>query len=175
MLHEFCGFQTHSDRCRFRTKIVPVGAGTVWKGAWSVWVWVQTFAAWGRSGQKLQPVQDSSAPIILSYNGKKCRLGCVISVYYFCSKNNRNYLKEFHLTNIFDDRQKAGLWSRSPSNFGWLEPEPKPKNFRWWNRSLKLGFPFNSHSLWGKRVFQIIQRFLVFIGPNRSGAGAKAS
>jgi len=29
------------------------------------------------------------------------------------------------------------------------------------------------HSLWGKRVVQIKRWFLVFNGPNRSGAGAK--
>jgi len=40
-------------------------------------------------------------------------------------------------------------------------------------RSLKFGFPFNRHSLLGKRVLRIIQWFLVFNGPNRPGAGAK--
>ena len=56
---------------------------------------------------------------------------------------------------------EAGLWSRSPSDFGWLKPEPK--QFRWWSRSVKFGFPFNRNGLWSKRVLQIIQWFLVFI------------
>jgi len=30
----------------------------------------------------------------------------------------------------------AGMWSRSPSTFAWLEPEPKI--FRWWSRSRRL-------------------------------------
>ena len=64
----------------------------------------------------------------------------------------------------------AGLWNQSPSNFGLLEPEPKI--FRWWSRSLNLDFR-STNSLLGKRVVQIIQWFLVFHGPNRSGAGAK--
>jgi len=32
---------------------------------------------------------------------------------------------------------QQGLWNGIPSDFGWLEPEPK--TFRWWSRSLKLG------------------------------------
>ena len=51
---------------------------------------------------------------------------------------------KFHCTS------KPGLWSRSPSNFGWLEPEPK--TFRWWSRSLKFGFRFHGDSLWVKQV-----------------------
>jgi len=35
--------------------------------------------------------------------------------------------------------------------------KPEPKNFSWWSRSVKFGFPFNRHSLCGKRVVQIIQ------------------
>jgi len=34
-----------------------------------------------------------------------------------------------------------------------------------WSRSLKFGFRFHRRSLWGKRVLQIIQWFLVFGGP----------
>ena len=52
---------------------------------------------------------------------------------------------------------RSGLWSRSPSNLGWVEPYPK--NFRLWSRSLKFGFRFHSPSLWGRRVVQIIQWF----------------
>jgi len=54
-------------------------------------------------------------------------------------------------------------WSRSPSNFGWLEPEPKTCS--WWSRN--FGFWFHRHRLWGKRI---VQWFLVFNGPNRGGA-----
>ena len=55
-------------------------------------------------------------------------------------------------------RLPPGLWSRSPSNFGWLEP----KTFRWWSRSLKFGFRFHKYSLMGKRVVQIMQCFFYF-------------
>ena len=62
---------------------------------------------------------------------------------------------------------EPGLWS--PSNFGMAGA----KNFRWWRQSLKFGFRFHRHSLWGKGVVQMIQWFSVFNGPNNSGAGAK--
>jgi len=55
---------------------------------------------------------------------------------------------------------KPGLWSRSPSDVEWLEPEPE------------IWAPVQQ-SLWSKPSVQIIQWFLVFNGPNRSGAGAK--
>jgi len=43
-----------------------------------------------------------------------------------------------------------------------------------WSRSLEFGFRFHRHSLWGKRVIQIITMFFFwFFGPNCSGAGAK--
>jgi len=29
-------------------------------------------------------------------------------------------------------RLQPRLWSHSPRNFGWLELEPKTKNFTWW-------------------------------------------
>ena len=51
--------------------------------------------------------------------------------------------------------------------------EPAPKNFEWWSRSLKFGFPFNTHSLWSKPVVQIMQWVLVLNGTNRFGAGAR--
>jgi len=57
-------------------------------------------------------------------------------------------------------RFQAGLWSRS-------------QKIEWWSRSLKYEFLFNRHSLWSKQLVQITQCLLVFIGPNRSGAGAK--
>jgi len=38
---------------------------------------------------------------------------------------------------------------------------------------MKVGFRFHRHSLWGKRVVQIIQYFLGINGPNCFGAGAK--
>jgi len=68
---------------------------------------------------------------------------------------------------------QSGVWSRSPSNFGWLNPEPK--YFRRGSRSqrLKCGFPFSREILLGKRVVHIKQWFLVLHGPNRSGVGAK--
>jgi len=47
-----------------------------------------------------------------------------------------------------------------PKQFAWLEPEPK--NFRWWSRRLKFGYPFNRHSLLGKGVLQIIQCLFCF-------------
>jgi len=65
----------------------------------------------------------------------------------------------------------TGLWSRTPSNFGSLDPEPK--FFEWCSRSLKFEFPFNRHTLWSKPIVQIIQCFLVFNRPNHSGVGAK--
>jgi len=49
-----------------------------------------------------------------------------------------------------------GLWSRSPSDFGRLEPEPK--KIWWWSRSLEFGFRFHRHSLWGKRVVEKISK-----------------
>jgi len=69
--------------------------------------------------------------------------------------------------------QQPGLWSRSPNNFRWLEPEPEPKHCKWWSRSLKFEVPCNSHSLLGKRIVQIIQRLSVSNGRNRSGTAAK--
>ena len=60
---------------------------------------------------------------------------------------------------------EAKTGAGAKSNFGWLVPEPK--RFRWWSRSLKLGFPFHSPSLWVERVVQIIQCFSVFRGSNR--------
>ena len=38
---------------------------------------------------------------------------------------------------------QPGLWSRSPSDFGWLEP--KPKHLWWWSRSRSLKFGFRLH------------------------------
>ena len=54
---------------------------------------------------------------------------------------------------------QPGLWgrSRNPGNFGWLEPETKMS--WWWSRSLKFGFRFHRRSLWGKRVYPILQWF----------------
>jgi len=51
-------------------------------------------------------------------------------------------------------KQLDGLWSlnSSPSNFGWLQLEPKPKTIRWLIRSLKSGFQLHSLTLWGERV-----------------------
>ena len=46
--------------------------------------------------------------------------------------------------------------------------------FRWGSQSLKFGFQYQRRRLWVKRVVQIIQLFLVFNGPNRSGAGSGA-
>ena len=47
------------------------------------------------------------------------------------------------------------------------------KSFRFWSQSLKFGFRFHRHSLWGKRIVQTIQWFLVLNGPNRSGSEPK--
>jgi len=35
---------------------------------------------------------------------------------------------------------------KSPSNFGWLEQEPKTFRWRWWRRSRSLKFVFRFHS-----------------------------
>jgi len=51
--------------------------------------------------------------------------------------------------------------------------EPEPKNFEWWSQSLKFEFPFNRNILYSKPIVQIMQWFLVFNGPNRSGARRK--
>jgi len=61
--------------------------------------------------------------------------------------------------------------------------EPDPKQFgmagagaKIWmvEPELKFGFRFHRNSLWGKRVAQIMQCFILFFGPNWSGAGAKS-
>ena len=44
-----------------------------------------------------------------------------------------------------------------------MEPKSEPE----------FGFRFLSPGLWGRRVVQIIQRFLFFNEPNRSGARTK--
>ena len=49
--------------------------------------------------------------------------------------------------------------------------EPEPKNFEWLSRSLKFEFPFNRHILYSE-IVRMMQGFLVFNGPNGSGAGA---
>ena len=67
---------------------------------------------------------------------------------------------------------QQGCGAGARSCFGWLESEPK--TFRWWNRNPKFGFRFHTHSLWGKRFVQIFHGFLVFHGPNHSGAGTRA-
>jgi len=111
--------------------------------------------------------------MILSGNNAKspffwspcCELGILSTVYNHTIAGGR--MQKSALISGF----LPGLWSRSPSSFGGLEPEPK--NFEWWSRSLKFGFPFNGHGLWSEPIVQIIQWFLVFNGPNRSGAGAK--
>jgi len=74
------------------------------------------------------------------------------------------------LHTYFKRAMHPGLWNRSPSNFGWLEPEPK--TCKWWirSRSLKFGFWSQRPSLWGKRVVQIIQWFSVFNRSNHAGA-----
>jgi len=58
-----------------------------------------------------------------------------------------------------------------PNRF-WMSGAGSKKNL-WWSRSLKFGFRFHRHILWSKRVVPLLQWFLVFNGPNRSGAGAK--
>ena len=45
-----------------------------------------------------------------------------------------------HIGKVCASQFPPGIWSRGPSNFGWLEPEPKI--FRWWSRSPKFGFRF---------------------------------
>jgi len=65
---------------------------------------------------------------------------------------------------------QTGLWSRSPSNFGW--PEPEPKIFRWWSRSLKFGFRFQRKFV-GQASCTKNTMFLVVNGPNGFGAGSK--
>jgi len=57
-------------------------------------------------------------------------------------------------------QQDCWAGSRSRSNFGWLEPELI--TFRWWSRSLRVGFRIHRDSLWGKRGMQIMQCFTDF-------------
>ena len=55
-----------------------------------------------------------------------------------------------------------GLWSRSPSNFGWLEPEPE------------IWVPVSQEIVGGASEFlQMTQCFFLFFGPNCSGARVK--
>ena len=65
----------------------------------------------------------------------------------------------------------AGLWSQTRNNFAWLDPEPEL--FLMVEQELKFGFRFHGNNLWGKRVAQIMQCFILFLEPNWSGAGAK--
>jgi len=57
-----------------------------------------------------------------------------------------------------------GLWNRSPSNFGW--PEPEPKIF--WMMEAKPEIWVSVQAIYASNAM-----FFIFFGPNCSGAGAK--
>ena len=50
----------------------------------------------------------------------------------------------------------TGLWSESPNSFGWLETELSPKLL---DGGAGVEFRFHRHSLWDKRVVQVIELF----------------
>ena len=65
--------------------------------------------------------------------------------YSILTKHRARYAQAAPDVTHSDKLSRPGLWSRSPSNFGWLELEPKA--FRWRSRSPKFGFRFHNPSL----------------------------
>jgi len=102
------------------------------------------------------------------YKNKNVR--CVFKATVDAADKGRLFVaRQIYQRGIFTMVLKSGLWSRSPSNFGWLEREPKV----WMvEPEPEIWVPVPQNKFVGQATCTNNTMFLVFSRTNRSGAGA---